>query len=300
MQEKEAEYRRAIEDRLTHFEANEESRALLVKTQLQRLHSCRGAALERIDRNVLRMLREAAEQVDVSADYAVYLSHMAKPPPADASVTDGRSGLDASMDKFTQPSLAHIDRCVKNLRALCHCFSELAAAEETYARGLAKLADKAGYPDTSPDAGKQPLRRASPVPLRVGPARSTFRKFMESEGQSMREAWEGYMRGNHAISRLHLSMSSRVAESVCVILAQTQDELSGTRQEVSVAQTAALKTFTATRSSYLRARDRAEHRSRDLQVSPTRQAEGPGREVGGRQSMGRTRLTPVRAWLMAG
>lgn len=212
-QAKEAEYRKAMQDRLSHFQSIEESRAQLLKSQLQRLQASRKAAWEKVGKAV-HVLREAAEHVDPSTDLAVYSAHMAKLPSDDVTGSPDGVGVDVTIETATGPSLSHIDRCVRNLRGLCHSFSELAAAEEHYAKGLAKLAEKSGYPEVG--AVSQGLLAKSsqtgPHHRLVGHGKSTFRKYVGSEGESMRATWEGYMRSNHAIAKLHLATASRVAE----------------------------------------------------------------------------------------
>jgi hypothetical protein len=130
--------------------------------------------------------------------------------------------------------------------------SELATAEEAYAKAAHKMVKKSGYqPDSSSSSSSSD-------------SHGGFRRCMEKEGPSVRAAWTAYMAGQARIGEHHAAAAARLATSACVLLAQTQDELSGTRQEILVTTAASAKALAAARAAYGKARGKSEGKAREL------------------------------------
>eukprot|EP00624_Nannochloropsis_granulata_P005417 evm.model.NODE_38400_length_6715_cov_52.424423.4 len=72
------------------------------------------------------------------------------------------------------------------------------------------------------------------------------------------------MGGNETVGNAHMTTTSRLSQSVCVTLAQTQDELSGARQEILITQAASHKALAATRAGVVKAKGKSESKGKEL------------------------------------
>jgi hypothetical protein len=144
--------------------------------------------------------------------------------------------------------------------------SELATAEEGYAKATLKLVKKSGYHPNPPTNASFASFSSDTTTTTTASSSSHggFRRCMEREGTSVRAAWQGYMAAQARIGAIHAGTAAQLATSACVLLAQTQDELSGTRQEILVTAAASTKALAAARAVYAKARGKSEGKAKEL------------------------------------
>jgi len=103
---------------------------------------------------------------------------------------------------------------------MCQVCSELAAVQESYSKAYSKLLNGCGYYQK-----KDGIQGTT----RLNWAKKTLREVVEADGGSFQAAMALYVETDRAIARLHATTGSRMAQSICVILSQTQDELMGAK-----------------------------------------------------------------------